>query len=78
VVEAEVAEEEEIKAVTVDNSKKGLCAALGSHVFDYGDKGSADQLRVSWEKLCNHVGTLYGQDISTKLCTGTTVHIPKP
>jgi ketosteroid isomerase-like protein len=60
------------------NTKKGLCAALGNHVFDYGDKGSADQLRVSWEKLCNHVGTLYGQDISTELYTGTTVHIPKP
>ncbi|MGL5934677.1 MAG: hypothetical protein ACRCZI_03530, partial [Cetobacterium sp.] len=61
---------------SVSDKKKGLCAALGSHVFDYGDKASADQLRVSWEKLCNHVGTLYGQDISTELSTGTTVQIP--
>jgi hypothetical protein len=26
---------------------KGLCAALGSHVFDYGQKGAADNMRTT-------------------------------
>ena len=39
---------------------KGLCTALGHHVFDYGQKGSADQMRNTWEKIVHHVGTIYG------------------
>jgi hypothetical protein len=26
---------------------KGLCAALGIHVFDYGQKGAADKMRTA-------------------------------
>jgi hypothetical protein len=40
---------------------KGLCAALGIHVFDYGQKGAADQMRTTWEKIVHHVGTIYGE-----------------
>jgi hypothetical protein len=60
------------------NAKKGLCAALGSNVFDYGHKAAADQMRTSWEKIVQYVGTTYGQDISNELQNKTTVDIPEP
>jgi hypothetical protein len=36
-------------------------------VFDYGHRAAADQMRTSWEKLVQFVGTNYGQDISNEL-----------
>lgn len=65
-------------STVTDLKKKGLCAALGHHVFDHGDKSSANQVKTSWEKLTNHVGTLYGTDIATELATGTKLHIVQP
>ena len=59
-------------------AKKGLCSDLGSNVFDYGQKGSADLMRTSWEKLVQYVGTTYGQDISNKLQNKVRVRIPEP
>ena len=58
---------------TASSSKRGLTAALGTHVFDYGDKNCPDILRTSWEKLCEHVGTTLGPDISTELSTGKRI-----
>jgi hypothetical protein len=46
---------------------KGLCAALSNHVFDYGRKGAADQMRTTWEKTVHHVGTIHGHDTSNEL-----------
>jgi hypothetical protein len=58
---------------------KGLCAALGIHVFDYGQKGAAgDQMRTTWEKIVHHVGTIYGHDISNELQNKKTVIINEP
>lgn len=57
---------------------KGLCAALGTNVFDYGQKGSADQMRTSWEKLVQYAGTTYGQDISNELKNKKEITIPEP
>ena len=54
-------------SVQSGNAKKGLCVTLGTNVFDYGTKGAADQMRTSWEKLVQYVGTNYGQDISNEL-----------
>jgi hypothetical protein len=51
---------------------------LGNNVFDYGHKGAADQMRTSWEKLVQYVGTNYGQDISNELQNKTPVDIPEP
>jgi hypothetical protein len=48
-------------------ARKGLCANLGTNVFDYGQKSAVDQMRTSWEKLAQYVGTNYGQDISNEL-----------
>jgi hypothetical protein len=57
---------------------KGLCAALTYHVFEYGQKGAADQMRTTWEKIVHHVGTIYGHDISNELQNKKKVIIPKP
>jgi hypothetical protein len=57
---------------------KGLCAALTSHVFEYGQKGAAEQMRATWEKIVHHVGAIYGYDISNELQNKKTVVIPKP
>ena len=59
-------------------TKKGLCAALGSHVFDYGHKAAADEMRTSWEKLVGYVGSTYGPDINNELQNRTEVAIPQP
>jgi hypothetical protein len=56
----------------------GMTKELGPHVFDHGDKGAADQVRISWEKLTNYASTLYGTGIGTELATCTRFHIPKP
>lgn len=59
-------------------TKKGLCDALGTNVFDYGQKAAADQMRTSWEKITEYVGTTYGQDISNELQNKVTVIIAEP
>jgi hypothetical protein len=48
-------------------ASKGSCANLGTNVFDYVQNSAADQIRTSWEKLAQYVGTNYGQDISNEL-----------
>ena len=63
---------------TNSTSKKGLCEALGTNVFDYGQKAAADQMRTSWEKLTEHVGSTHGQDISNELQNKTTVLLAEP
>jgi hypothetical protein len=55
-----------------------MCTTLGTNVFDYGQKGSADQMRTSWEKLVQYVGTNYGQDISNELQNKLTVTLAEP
>jgi hypothetical protein len=47
-------------------------------VFDYGQTNSADQMRTSWEKLVEYVGTTYGQDISNELQNKQVVTIAEP
>jgi hypothetical protein len=59
-------------------ARKGICANLGTNVFDYGQKSVADQMRTSWEKLAQYVGTNYGQGISNELQTKITVVLVEP
>ena len=47
-------------------------------MFTCGQKGSADQMKTALEKIANHVGTIYGQDISTEIMTKKRVVINKP
>jgi hypothetical protein len=63
---------------TNTSSKKGLCEALRLNVFDYGQKAAADQMRTSWEKITEYVGTMYGQDISNELQNKVSVTIAEP
>jgi hypothetical protein len=64
--------------VTRTAAKSGLCAALGINVFDYGHRAAADQMRTSWEKLVQFVGTNYGQDISNELQNKIPVILSEP
>jgi hypothetical protein len=58
--------------------KRGICTTLGTNVFDYSQKSAADQMRTSWEKLVQYVGTNYGQDISSnELQNKATVTLTK-
>ena len=55
-----------------------MCSALGDHVFNYGQRDSADQMRTTWEKVVHHTGTVFGNDISMELLTRTETVIPAP
>jgi hypothetical protein len=54
-------------------ARKGLCTNL-----EYGQKSAAYQMRNSWEKLAQYVGTNYGQDISNELQNKITVILIEP
>ena len=54
-----------------------MCSALGKNVFDYGQKSYANQMRTSWEKLVQYVGTSYGHDISNELQNKIAVVFPE-
>jgi hypothetical protein len=57
---------------------KGACEALGTHVFEYGQRGSADQMQTTFKELIKYVGNTYGIHMTTELRTRTTVVIPEP
>jgi hypothetical protein len=58
--------------------KRGICTKCGTNVFDYGQKSAADQMRTSWEKLVQYVGTNYGQDINNELQKKVWVVLTEP
>ena len=58
--------------------KQGLCSALSTNVFNYGQKASDGQMRTSREKLVQYVGTSYGHDISNDLWNKIAVVLPEP
>ena len=47
-------------------------------MFDYGQKASVNQMRTSWEKLVQYVGTSYGHDISNELQNKVAVVLTEP
>ena len=53
-------------------------SALGNHVFEYGYKGAAYQMRKTWENIVNHVGTIYCHDTSNDLQNKKRINIPQP
>jgi hypothetical protein len=55
-----------------------MCTNLGINVFDYGQKSAADQIRISWEKLVQYVGTNYGKDINNDLQNKVWVVLTEP
>jgi hypothetical protein len=63
---------------SVNAAKRGLCTNLGTNVFEYGQKSAADQMRTSWEKLVQYVGTNYGQYINNELQNKVLVVLTEP
>jgi hypothetical protein len=59
-------------------AKRGMCTNLGTNVFEYGQKSAAYQMRTSWEKLVQYVGTNYGQDINSQLQNKVWVVLTDP
>jgi ribosomal protein L15 len=59
-------------------AKRGICTNLGTNVFDYGQKSAADQIRTSWEKIVQYVGTNYQQDINNELQNKVWVVLTEP
>jgi hypothetical protein len=59
-------------------AKRGICTNLGTNVFDYGQKSTADQMRTSWEKLVQYYGTSYGQYINNELQNKVWVVLTEP
>jgi hypothetical protein len=59
-------------------AKRGMCTNLGTKMFDYGQKSAADQMRTSWEKLVQYVGTNYGQDINNEFQNKVWVVLTEP
>ena len=55
-----------------------FCTDIGNNVFYYGHKAAADHMRTSWEKLVQHIGTKYGQNISNDLDKKIKVNIVTP
>ena len=51
---------------------------MGNHVFDYGHKGAAYQMSTTWEKIVNHVGIIYGHNISNESQNKKRIKIPQP
>jgi len=57
---------------------KGQTAALGDHVFDYGQKGSADQVKTTYEAIVLHASTVFTTDIGSELENRKRLVIPTP
>jgi hypothetical protein len=47
-------------------------------VFDYVQNSAADQMRTSWGKLVQYIGTNYGQDINNELQNKVWVVLAEP
>ena len=62
----------------LNNNNKGFCSALEHHVFDHGQKGATYKMRTTWEKIDNHVGTIYDHDISNEFQNKKRINILQP
>jgi len=63
---------------TAIKKPKGQTAALGDHVFDYGQKGSADQTKTTYEAIVLHSSTVFTTDIGSELENRKRLVIPTP
>jgi hypothetical protein len=52
---------------TSSSKFKGAITALEDHVFDYGTKGAAEQMRRTWERIVNYESSKHGPQIGSEL-----------
>ena len=60
------------------STKTGLTKELEGHIFDLGERSSADLMRTTQIKIAQYVGSLYGGDIMGELETKTEFVAPVP
>ena len=66
------------KGSNASQHEKGQVSALGTNVFDYGNKKCADQMRVTLEKIAGYIGTQFSNDMRNEIVNKKTVVIPEP
>jgi hypothetical protein len=64
--------------ITGGSNKKGAKEELGDHIFTYGTRDAADQMRQTWKYITTYVGKSYSGDMMTELHNRKTYVIPKP
>jgi len=52
---------------TTSSRSKGSCVELGDHVYEHGQRGSADQMQNSMKDIIKYVCTKLGTDMSNDL-----------
>ena len=57
---------------------KGLYADLGESLFNYNNKGTAEQILTTLKQIVKYTSTIYGQDIRNELNNMKVVSIEKP
>jgi hypothetical protein len=60
------------------SNKKGAKEELGEHVFTYGTRDAADQMRQTWKYITTYVGNAYSGNMMTELHDRKTYVIPEP
>ena len=63
-------------ATSKNNNKTGATKELGNHVYDYGSRAAADQMKTTTEQVVLYAGSKLGEDISTEIRTRKKVIIP--
>jgi hypothetical protein len=62
----------------VKTTKVGLCKDLEGNVFNFGTTSAVDQMRILQEKIAQHIGAKYGEDIANKLQNKTGIVLSAP
>jgi hypothetical protein len=60
------------------STKTGLCKELENHIFDLGERSSADLMRTTQIKIAQYVGAHYSGDIMAELQTKAEFVVPLP
>jgi hypothetical protein len=60
------------------SNKKGAEEKLGDHIFTYGTRDAADQMRQTWKYITTYVGNAYSGDVMMELHDRKTYVIPPP
>jgi hypothetical protein len=62
----------------VKMTKVGFCKDLEGNVFNFGTTSTADQMRITQEKIAQYIGAKYGEDIANELQNKTRIIFSAP